>query len=107
NTRPALHDAIPITDTHRVLRGGRVAAAVRAARAAAPGLPLEVECRTLGEVEEAVAAAPDLILLDNMSLAGLAEAVRLVAGRVPLEASGGIGLEHLHEVAATGVDYVA
>ena len=107
NHRLALDDAILIKDNHLVLRGGRVADAVRAARAAAPGLPLEVECRTLGEVEEAVAAAPDLILLDNMSLAGLAEAVRLVAGRVPLEASGGIGPEDLPEVAATGVDYVA
>src|SRR5207244_482202 len=57
NHRLALDDAILIKDNHLVLRGGRVADAVRAARAAAPGLPLEVECRTLGEVEEAVAAA--------------------------------------------------
>src|SRR5207244_3117668 len=83
NHRLALDDAILIKDNHLVLRGGRVADAVRAARAAHPRLPLEVECRTLGEVEDALAAAPDLILLDNMSLAQLAEAVRLVAGRVP------------------------
>jgi len=107
NHRLALDDAILIKDNHLVLRGGRVGDAVRAARAAHPGLPLEVECRTLTEVREAVAAAPDLILLDNMSLGELAEAVRLVAGRVPLEASGGIGPELLPEVAAAGVDYVA
>ena len=107
NHRLALDDAVLIKDNHLVLRGGRVADAVRATRAAEPGLPLEVECRTLAEVEEAVAAAPDLILLDNMSLGQLGEAVRLVNGRVPLEASGGIGIEQLPEVAATGVDYVA
>ena len=107
NHRLALDDAVLIKDNHLVLRGGRVADAVRAARAAEPGLPLEVECRTLAEVEEAMAAAPDLILLDNMSLGQLGEAVRLVNGRVPLEASGGIGIEQLPEVAATGVDYVA
>ena len=107
NHRLALDDAVLIKDNHLVLRGGRVADAVRTARAAEPGLPLEVECRTLAEVEEAVAAAPDLILLDNMSLGQLGEAVRLVNGRVPLEASGGIGVEQLPEVAATGVDYVA
>ena len=107
NHRLALDDAVLIKDNHLVLRGGRVADAVRTARAAEPGLPLEVECRTLAEVEEAVAAQPDLILLDNMSLGQLSEAVRLVNGRVPLEASGGIGVEQLPEVAATGVDYVA
>ena len=107
NHRLALDDAILIKDNHLALRGGRVGDAVRAARAAHPGLPLEVECRTLAEVREAVAAAPDLILLDNMSLGELGEAVRLVAGRVPLEASGGVGAELLPEVAAAGVDYVA
>ena len=107
NHRLALGDAILIKDNHLALRGGRLGDAVRTARAAHPRLPLEVECRTLAEVGEAVAAKPDLILLDNMSLGELAEAVRLVAGRVPLEASGGIGPELLPEVAAAGVDYVA
>src|SRR5947199_8961680 len=107
NHRLALDDAVLIKDNHLVLRGGRVADAVRTARAAHPGLPLEVECRTLAEVGEAVAAAPDLILLDNMSLGELGEAVRLVAGRVPLEASGGLGPELLPEVAAGGLDCVA
>ena len=107
NHRMALDDAILVKDNHLTLGGGDFQAAVRAARARCPGLPLEVECRTLAEVERAVAAAPDLILLDNMSCEQLAAAVRLVAGRVPLEASGGITLDDLTAVAATGVQYVA
>jgi nicotinate-nucleotide pyrophosphorylase (carboxylating) len=107
NHRLALDDAILIKDNHLALRGGDVAAAVEAARAASPGLPLEVECRTLAEVEAALTARPDLILLDNMPPAVLAEAVRLVAGRVPLEASGGIRPDDLPAVAATGVRFVA
>jgi nicotinate-nucleotide pyrophosphorylase (carboxylating) len=107
NHRMALDDAILVKDNHLTLGGGDFAAAVRASRALQPGLPLEVECRTLAEVERAVAAAPDLILLDNMSLDDLAAAVRLVGGRVPLEALGGITLEQLSAVAATGVQYVA
>ncbi|MFN8542808.1 MAG: carboxylating nicotinate-nucleotide diphosphorylase [Candidatus Binatia bacterium] len=107
NHRMGLDDAILVKDNHLALAGGDMAAAVRAARAAFPGLPLEVECRTLAEVAAAVAAAPDLILLDNMTPEGLREAVRVVAGRVRLEASGGITLYDLPAVAATGVDYVA
>jgi len=107
NHRMALDDAILIKDNHLVLGGGDPATAVRAARAAWPGLPLEVECRTLAEVGAAVAAGPDLILLDNMSVADLSAAVRLVAGRVPLEASGGIRPDDLPAVAATGVRFVA
>jgi nicotinate-nucleotide pyrophosphorylase (carboxylating) len=107
NHRLALDDAILVKDNHLTLGGGDVASAVGRARAAFPRLPLEVECRTLAEVEAAVGARPDLILLDNMSLADLAAAVRLVGGRVPLEASGGIGPETLPAVAATGVDFVA
>jgi nicotinate-nucleotide pyrophosphorylase (carboxylating) len=107
NHRLALDDAILVKDNHLTLGGGDFAAAVRSARARFPRLPLEVECRTLAEVERAVQAAPDLILLDNMSLDDLAAAVRLVAGRVPLEASGGITIDELAAVAATGVQYVA
>jgi nicotinate-nucleotide pyrophosphorylase (carboxylating) len=107
NHRLALDDALLVKDNHLTLGGGDVARAVRTARSASPGLPLEVECRTLAEVRTALEAAPDLILLDNMSLDDLTAAVRLVAGRVPLEASGGIRPEDLPAVAATGVDYVA
>lgn len=107
NHRLALDDAILVKDNHLALGGGDFAAAVAAARRDFPRLPLEVEARTMAEVERAVAARPDLILLDNMMPAEMAEAVRLVAGRVPLEASGGIGVDDLPAVAATGVQFVA
>src|SRR5262249_53087880 len=107
NHRLRLDDAVLGEENHLPPRGGDFDAAVRASRALRPDLPLEVECRTLAEVERALAAAPDLILLDNMSLDDLAAAVRLAGGRVPLEASGGITLEQLPAVAATGVNYVA
>ena len=107
NHRMALDDAILVKDNHIDLGGGDFAAAVAAARTRFPGLPLEVEARTLAEVERALAAKPDLILLDNMTPAQMTDAVRLAAGRVPLEASGGIGLADLPAVARTGVQYVA
>ena len=107
NHRLGLDDAILVKDNHLTLGGGDLAAAVGSARARFPDLPLEVECRTMAEVERALAAAPDLILLDNMSLDDLAAAVRLADGRVPLEASGGITLDELAGVARTGVQYVA
>lgn len=107
NHRMGLDDAILVKDNHLTLGGGDVAGAVRRARAAFPGLPLEIECRTLGELEQALAAQPDLILLDNMGPDGLRAAVARAAGRVPLEASGGITLAELPAVAATGVDFVA
>jgi nicotinate-nucleotide pyrophosphorylase (carboxylating) len=107
NHRLALDDAILVKDNHLTLRGGDVAEAVRAARAASPELPVEVECGTLAEVAAALDAGPDLILLDNMLPAEMAAAVRRVGGRVPLEASGGVTLENLPAIAATGVQLVA
>ena len=107
NHRLGLDDAILIKDNHLALGGGDVAAAVRSARAAFPGLPLEVECRTLAEVRAAVGAAPDLILLDNMPAGEVAKAVEIARGRVPLEASGGVTLEQLQALAGAGVDFVA
>ena len=107
NHRMGLDDAILVKDNHLALGGGDFEAAVRAARARFPSLPLEVEARTLAEVDRAVAAKPDLILLDNMTVEQMRGAVAHVAGRVPLEASGGIRLDDLAAVAGTGVDYVA
>jgi nicotinate-nucleotide pyrophosphorylase (carboxylating) len=84
---------------------------VRRAREEAPELPLEVECRDLAEVDEALAAGAQVagfrILLDNMSLDELRRAVEHVAGRAELEASGGVTLQTLREVASTGVDFVS
>jgi len=107
NHRMALDDAILVKDNHLALGGGDLAGAVANARRLFPSLPLEVEARTMAELDAAIAASPDLILLDNMTPAEMTEAVRRVAGRVPLEASGGIELDDLPAVAATGVAYVA
>jgi len=107
NHRMALDDAILIKDNHLAFAAGDIAAAVHRARATAPKLPLEIECRTLTEVAAAVPAKPDLILLGDMSRADIAAAVQLVAGKVPLEVSGGVRPEDLPSVAATGADFVA
>jgi nicotinate-nucleotide pyrophosphorylase (carboxylating) len=109
NHRMGLYDAILIKENHAALAGG-VGAAVRDARQARPGLPVEVECRDLDEVEEAVGAGADRLLLDNMGRVLLHETVAAVrrAGDAPeLEASGGISLANVREIAETGVDYVS
>ncbi len=106
NHRMSLSDAALIKDNH-VAAAGSVAAAFAAVRAAAPGLPLEVECDTLDQVAEALAAGADLILLDNFGVPALAQAVGLAAGRALLEASGGLTLASARAVAQTGVDYLA
>jgi nicotinate-nucleotide pyrophosphorylase (carboxylating) len=109
NHRLGLFDAILIKENHAALAGG-VGEAVRRAREARPELPVEVECRDLEEVRAGVAAGADRLLLDNMTPAELQEAVRAArdARSAPeLEASGGITLENVAEVAASGVDYVS
>jgi nicotinate-nucleotide pyrophosphorylase (carboxylating) len=108
NHRMGLGDAALVKDNHVAAAGG-VAAAIRAVREVAPGLPLEVECDTLDQVREALAEGAGLILLDNMDLADLRAAVAL-ARRYPaaqLEASGGLRLETARAVAETGVDFIA
>jgi len=106
NHRYGLYDAVLIKENHITIAGG-IAAAVRAARANAPGLPLEVEVRDPREIEEALAAGAPRLLLDNMSLDALRAAVAQVARRAELEASGGVTLETLRAVASTGVDFVS
>jgi nicotinate-nucleotide pyrophosphorylase (carboxylating) len=106
NHRAGLFDAVLIKENHAALAGG-VGEAVRRAKASAPGIPLEVECRTLAEVDEALAAGAPRILLDNMTPERLREAVDHVAGRAELEASGGVTLETLRAAASTGVDFVS
>jgi nicotinate-nucleotide pyrophosphorylase (carboxylating) len=106
NHRMGLHDAILIKDNHIAVAGG-VAEAVRAARAHAPGKRLEVEVTSLAELDEAMSASPDIVLLDNMSLADLREAVRRVHGRAKLEASGNVTLETIGPIAETGVDFIS
>ena len=106
NHRAGLYDAILIKENHAAAAGG-VAAAIALARAYAPELPLEVECRTLAEVDEALAAGATSILLDNMSPAQLRDAVSHVGGGAELEASGGVTLETVREIAATGVQFIS
>lgn len=108
NHRMGLGDAALIKDNHVAAVGG-VAAAIRAVRAAAPGLPLEVECDDLDQVREALATGAELLLLDNMSLDDLRAAVALAAGykSARLEASGGLRLASAREVAQTGVDFIS
>jgi nicotinate-nucleotide pyrophosphorylase (carboxylating) len=103
-----LGDAALIKDNHVAAAGG-VAQAIKAVRAAAPDLPLEVECDDLDQVREALEAGAELILLDNMGLAALRAAVGLAGGypSVKLEASGGLHLDQARAVAETGVDFVA
>jgi nicotinate-nucleotide pyrophosphorylase (carboxylating) len=106
NHRMSLSDAALIKDNH-VAGAGSVTAAFDAVGKLAPDLPVEVECDTLEQVDEAVAAGAGLILLDNFTVADMAEAVKRTAGLAKLEASGGLRLEDAVAVAATGVDYLA
>ena len=106
NHRIGLFDEILIKENHAAAAGG-VGEAVRRARAARPDLPLEVEVRTLEELDEALAAGAPRILLDNMDLATMREAVERTAGRASLEASGGVTLERLREIAETGIDFIS
>jgi nicotinate-nucleotide pyrophosphorylase (carboxylating) len=106
NHRVGLFDAILIKENHAAAAGG-VGAAVRRARAERPDLPLEVECRTRAEVDEALDAGATRLLLDNMTPEELRATVEHVAGRAELEASGGIALANLRDVAQTGVDFIS
>lgn len=105
NHRLGLHDMVLIKDNHIALAGS-VLRAVQAARAG-NSLPVVVECDTLLQLDEALQAQPERILLDNMSPDMLRQAVALTKGRVKLEASGGITLETVRAVAETGVDYIS
>ena len=107
NHRLGLDDGVLIKDNHIAVCGG-VGAAVRRARSqASTWLRIEVECTTLAEVEEALDAQADIILLDNMTTTQMTEAVQLIHGRALVEASGNISLARVREVAETGVDFIS
>ena len=107
NHRFGLYDAALVKDNH-IAAAGSIGGAVKLIRAQAPFMAkIEVECETLDEVREALAAGADVIMLDNMNTQQMAEAVRLVNKRAWIEASGGITIENLREVAATGVDFIS
>ena len=111
NHRMGLFDAVMIKDNHRAIlaRLGPKALgdAVATARKLHPGVPTIIEADAFEQIEEAVAAGADQILLDNMTLDELRDAVTLVAGRAKLEASGGVRLANVADIAATGVDYIS
>ena len=107
NHRMSLSDAALVKDNHVVAAGG-VARAFELVRETFPGLDVEVECDTVEQVREVVAAGADLVLLDNMTVADLVASVAICnAAGVRTEASGGLSLAVAHEVAQTGVDYLA
>ncbi len=107
NHRMSLADAALVKDNHVIAAGG-VAAAFTKVREAFPGLPVEVECDTVEQVREVLAAGADLVLLDNMSLADMRASVALCRPRgVLTEASGGLSLDVARAVAETGVDFLA
>jgi nicotinate-nucleotide pyrophosphorylase (carboxylating) len=106
NHRMRLDDGVLIKDNHVGVCGG-VEEAVRRARAANIGLQVQVEVDRIEQIEPALAAGADRLLLDNMPPATLRQAVALVVGRVPLEASGGVTLDTIRAIAETGVDYIS
>jgi nicotinate-nucleotide pyrophosphorylase (carboxylating) len=106
NHRFGLFDGVLVKDNHIRLAGG-MAAAVARARGAAPGMPIEVEAQSLAEVDDALAAQADVIMLDNLDDGAVREAVRRVRGRARIEVSGGVTLDRIPRLAATGADTVS
>ncbi|MBI2773214.1 MAG: carboxylating nicotinate-nucleotide diphosphorylase [Chloroflexi bacterium] len=107
NHRLGLDDGVLIKDNHIAFAGGLAEAIRRARLAVPPGMRIEVEVDTLDQLREALGAGADMILLDNMPVSRLREAVPIAAGRVPLEASGGIDLGNVRAAAEAGVDFIS
>lgn len=106
NHRIGLYDAFLIKENHIAACGG-IAEAITAAHKIAPGKPVEVEVESLSELKQALDGGADIIMLDELSLDDMREAVRLTAGRAKLEASGGVTDATLRPIAETGVDYIS
>lgn len=106
NHRIGLFDAFLIKENHIMAAGG-IAQAIAKAHHIAPGKPVEVEVETWDELNQAIEAQADIVMLDNFSNQQMIDAVKHVAGRCKLEASGNITIENLREVATTGVDYIS
>jgi nicotinate-nucleotide pyrophosphorylase (carboxylating) len=104
NHRMGLYDMVMIKDNHIDYAGGITKAV---AKAKSTGKKIEVECDTIKQVHEALEAGADIIMADNMTPAQLREVVKIVNGKVPVEASGGVNLETVREIAQTGVDYIS
>jgi nicotinate-nucleotide pyrophosphorylase (carboxylating) len=107
NHRFALYDGVLIKDNHIAAAGGITEAVRRARRGVAHTLKIEVEVRNLAELEEAIAAGADVIMLDNMSTDDMKTTVAASAGKVPLEASGNVTLDNVRAIAETGVNFIS
>jgi nicotinate-nucleotide pyrophosphorylase (carboxylating) len=101
-----LYDMVMIKDNH-IAAAGSVAAALEKVQSVKGKMRIEVECDTLDQVGEALKGGADLIMLDNMNFEQMAEAVKIVDGKVELEASGNVSLKTVADIAATGVDYIS
>jgi nicotinate-nucleotide pyrophosphorylase (carboxylating) len=106
NHRIGLYDMVLIKENH-ITAAGSILEAVKTARRLSPQLEIEVEVETLEQLDQALAAGVERVLLDNMNIKTLKQAVSLNSGRAMLEASGGINLDNIREVAETGVDYIS
>lgn len=106
NHRIGLFDAVLIKENH-IMAAGSIGNAIATARRLHPGVTVEVEVENRAELEEALAAQPDIVMLDNFDPAAMAEAVRVVDGRVKLEASGNVNFDTVRGIAETGVDYIS
>ncbi len=106
NHRFGLYDGILIKDNHIAICGG-VEEALRMARHNAPNAKIEIECDAIYQVKEAVKFGADIILLDNMSIAEMKEAIGIVDNKILLEASGGVSLQNIRSIANTGVDFIS
>ena len=106
NHRMGLYDAFLIKENHIAAAGG-ITPAINAARALHAHLPLEIEVENLDQLREALSAKPDQIMLDNFNVEHMREAVKITAGKVPLEVSGNVSLANLRAIAATGVDFIS
>jgi nicotinate-nucleotide pyrophosphorylase (carboxylating) len=107
NHRMDLGSAVLIKDNHLAALDGDVEMAVKRARALAPGKPVEVECESINQVKAALLAGAEIIMLDNMNTARLREAVALIEGRAVSEASGGVNLQTVRQIAETGIDWIS
>lgn len=107
NHRTGLYDGVLIKENHIAAAGGITEAVSRAKAYIPHTLKIEIETETLDQVQEALAAGADIIMLDNMSLLDMKKAVEIIAGRVPVEASGGVNLDSVRAIAETGVDIIS
>ncbi len=106
NHRTGLYDGILIKENH-IVAAGSIQQAIQQARAENPGMPVEIEVENTSQIHQALESGAERLLLDNFTLPELKQAVKLVDGRAELEASGGITLENLREVALSGVDFIS